>query len=100
MQRLPVGQSRDWMSGFWCGLSAGLAVLLWLAGGVLTAHAVAPALCVDPTGTGGCYTTIQAAVDAAVSGDTITIAAGTHKNGTVIISGKTSRWSAPGKARP
>ena len=78
MQRLPVGQPRYWRSWFWCGMSGGLAVLLWLAGGVLMAHAVATPLCVNPTGAGGCFTTIQAAVNAAVSGDTINIAAGTY----------------------
>ncbi|MEW5985294.1 MAG: right-handed parallel beta-helix repeat-containing protein [Chloroflexota bacterium] len=35
-------------------------------------------LCVRPDGLGGCYTTIQAAVDAATDGDTILIAAGAY----------------------
>jgi hypothetical protein len=35
-------------------------------------------LCVRPDGMGGCFSTIQEAVDAALDGDTITIAAGTY----------------------
>ena len=38
----------------------------------------ADTLCVHPTGGSGCYTTIQAAVDAALPGDTINIAQGTY----------------------
>ena len=98
MQRLPVGQPRYWRSWFWCGMSGGLAVLLWLAGGVLMAHAVATPLCVNPTGAGGCVTTIQAAVNAAVSGDTINIAAGTYSP--VSVSAKTCHLSAPEETRP
>jgi hypothetical protein len=40
-------------------------------------HAAAT-LCVNPSGGMGCYTTIQSAIDAATSGDTITIAAGVY----------------------
>jgi parallel beta-helix repeat protein len=35
-------------------------------------------LCVNPGGTGGCYSTIQAAVSAAAANDTINVAAGTY----------------------
>ena len=38
----------------------------------------AATLCVDATGAGGCYTTIQDAVNAASDGDTINIVAGTY----------------------
>jgi hypothetical protein len=40
--------------------------------------AVAATLCVNPGGTGGCFASIQAAVDASSNGDTITIEAGTY----------------------
>ena len=46
---------------------------------LLSAGALAAAtLCVNPGGTGGCSATVQAAIDAAVDGDTIGIAAGTY----------------------
>lgn len=38
----------------------------------------AATLCVNPGGTGGCYSSIQAAVSAAGTGDTINVAAGTY----------------------
>ena len=57
---------------------------------VLGCLAVAPidargaTLCVNPGGTGGCFASIQAAVDAAVSRDRIEIAAGTYVGGVSI----------------
>jgi nitrous oxidase accessory protein NosD len=50
-----------------------------------TVHAAT--LCVNPGGTSGCFASVQAAVDAAASEDTITIAAGTYVE-TVLIEGK------------
>lgn len=50
--------------------------------GPLSAHAAT--LCVNPGGTGGCKSTIAAAVSAAASGDTIEIAPGTYKEDVVI----------------
>ena len=50
-------------------------LLGWLLFAV-TGHAAT--LCVNPGGTGGCFASVQAAVDAAASGDTITVAAGTY----------------------
>ena len=47
----------------------------------------AATLCVNPGGTSGCFASVQAAVDAAASGDTIAIAAGTYVEN-VLIEGK------------
>jgi parallel beta-helix repeat protein len=41
-------------------------------------------LCVNPGGTGGCYATIQLAVNAAASGAVINVAAGTYAEGVTI----------------
>ncbi len=41
-------------------------------------HTPASSFCVNPGGTGGCFASIQAAVNAASSGDTINIAAGSY----------------------
>ena len=38
----------------------------------------AATLCVNTGGTGGCSSTVQAAITAAMAGDTITVAAGTY----------------------
>src|SRR6185436_5922560 len=44
-----------------------------------TVSALLPAtLCVNPGGTGGCFSTIQAAVNAATNGDTVNVEAGTY----------------------
>jgi parallel beta-helix repeat protein len=40
--------------------------------------------CVNPSGTAGCLSSIQAAVDAAKPGDVVTVAAGTYKGAVVI----------------
>ena len=54
-------------------------VLNWLAAGRIGIRPVRAALlCVNPAGTGGCFTTIGAAVAAAAAGDTINVAAGTY----------------------
>jgi len=47
----------------------------------------AATLCVNPGGTGGCYTTIGAAVKAASSGDTVNVGSGQYAEGVII--GKT-----------
>jgi hypothetical protein len=46
--------------------------------GALFVHAQVASLCVNPGGTGGCFATIQAAVNAAANGDTINVEAGTY----------------------
>jgi len=47
-------------------------------------HARAASLCVNPGGTSGCMATIQAAVSAAASGDTITVSPGTYQESVTI----------------
>lgn len=53
----------------------------------LLATAQAATLCVNPGGTGGCFASIQAAVDTTAGGDTISIAAGTYVEGLGIPGG-------------
>src|SRR6516165_4413264 len=55
--------------------------------GVGTPQSFAATLCVNPGGTGGCFSTIRAAVSAASPNDTIKVAAGTYAEDVVI--GKT-----------
>jgi hypothetical protein len=56
-----------------------LAILAWLLG----SSADAATLCVNPGGTGGCFATIQAAIDASGSGDVVAIAPGTYSENLV-----------------
>src|SRR2546427_9037558 len=62
---------------------AEMATLLALGGGTVQAAT----LCVNPRGTGTCFSSIQAAVDAAHDGDTIKVAPGTYAE-QVMIDGK------------
>src|SRR5579871_5898087 len=63
-----------------CMLSLGA----WLLTAALSLPAAGATLCVNPAGSGGCYTTIQAAVSAAHAHDVINVAAGTYAEGVVI----------------
>jgi hypothetical protein len=63
-------------------LTALVAALGWAAASVAAQSAFAAALCVGPGP--GCYSTIQAAVNAAQDGDTISIAPGTYAGGITI----------------
>lgn len=63
--------------------SACLAILVWLSMG----HAQATE-CVSPTGSGGCFQTIQEAVDAADPGETIKVKKGVYFENVVIPAGK------------
>ena len=51
---------------------------------VLSLPAAAAILCVNPAGSGGCYSTIQSAVDNATAKDVIKVGPGTYKEGVVI----------------
>jgi hypothetical protein len=66
---------------------AGLVVALMLAQlmGFGTGMAYASQTCVSPKGVGGCFSSIQAAVDAAAPGTTILINAGTYAEQVTII---------------
>jgi Right handed beta helix region len=55
---------------------------------LLASPAAGATLCVNPSGTGGCQATIQAAVDLAAPGDTILIGKGLYYENVVVGSGK------------
>ncbi len=50
-------------------------LLVWAT---LAARTEAASSCVNPGGTGGCFASVQAAIDAAATGDLVTVAAGTY----------------------
>ena len=58
--------------------SVSLLVVALVATTFQAAPTLGATLCVNPGGTGGCFSTIQAAVDAAGKNDVINIAAGTY----------------------
>src|ERR1700742_597766 len=74
---------REWSGGR--RRVAGGAVTMGAAGGLALAAEPAQAAAVCVGSGGGCYPTIQAAVDAAHAGDTVTIGAGTFAGGVTII---------------
>jgi len=68
-----------------------LALLLWLP-----SLASAATVCVNTTGTAGCFPTIQQGVDAAVSGDTVEVAAGVYVERVVVAKRKRLRLQGAG----
>jgi len=60
--------------------------------------ASAKTVCVNTTGTGGCFATIQQGVDAAVSGDTVDVAAGIYVERVVVAKRKRLRLQGAGPA--
>jgi parallel beta-helix repeat protein len=74
---------------------AALSVTLTFFLGLLPAL-YAATLCVNPGGTGGCYSSIQSAVDAAGSGDTIDVGTGIYSEAVTI--GKSLTLRADGTA--
>lgn len=64
-----------------------LSLILIVIAGLRNSVAYAAGLCVHPSGAGRCFTSIQAAVDAANSGDQILIRAGTYVE-QVTVNGK------------
>jgi parallel beta-helix repeat protein len=69
---------------FWFATAVFTLVALGPILGAANNQLFAATLCVNPSGTGGCYSTINAAVAAASPGDTITVAGGTYKEDVVI----------------
>ncbi len=65
------------------------ALLFALAGLSLASAAPAATRCVNRTGSGGCYSAIQSAVNAALPGDTILIQAGTYYQSVSVPADKT-----------
>ncbi len=76
----------------WVGVIFALAVTL-----VFTFNAQAANICVNTGGTNGCYSSIQAAINAASAGDTITVEAGTY-NEDITIDKSVTLVSASGAA--
>jgi len=68
-----------------------LALLLYLP-----TVASAATVCVNTTGTGGCFRTIQQGVDAAASGDTVDVAAGAYVERVVVAKKKRIRLQGAG----
>jgi len=76
---------------------------VWLLVGIVLLGAVsawAADLYVDPAGTGGAYTTIQAAIFAATGGDTIHVAAGTYSESNITINKSLTILGDPGDSAP
>ncbi len=76
---------RSWRAGLQRTWRSGLPLFLILLFLTLPATIVqAVALCVNPSGINGCFVTIQSAVNAAASGDTIMVGAGNYDEAVTI----------------
>ena len=71
-----------------------LRTTLWIL--LLASSSPAASVCVNPGGTGGCFASIQAAVNASSTGGTVSIAAGTYVENVVIGPPKSLRIEGAG----
>jgi hypothetical protein len=71
-------------------------VILALGFGVCDSQLLATSRCVDPAGTGGCYSSIQAAIDAATAGDTVLVLPGAYAEN-VSINKRILLWAQQGE---
>jgi hypothetical protein len=82
-------------------LGVGLALTLLIGLSVRSEKALADTLCVTPGGSGGCYASVQVAIEGAGDGDTIRVAAGTYHEAVVLSKSVTLEggWAADFTAR-
>lgn len=73
-----------------------LAIILLVLSSLGNTPAYAASLCVHPTGAGRCFTSIQAAVDAADNGDRIIVRAGTYVEQVAVMGKSLTLLGRPG----